>query len=378
MITTAEIKKKAERLYPEILRAVLTNDPGFPRSIPADKRLSKDFAAMNAELKNIMAGSKDRIGYGYRLQTKPVRTRLHGMQDMPEAIIFDTLEDFLRFLKKDKEFSAFIQTSSQIKEAIPELESWLVKYPLAVIENAGKWPDILKVCNWFLHQFQPDTFYIRELPISVHTKFIEENKGLLKNLFDFLIPNKADLQASDFAKRFRLKYPLDLIRFRFLDSAIQAGPYSDLSVPADEFAAVPVPCRQVLIVENKINYLTLPPLKDTIAVWGKGFAVESLKHVKWWKDKQLYYWSDLDAQGFQMLSQVRSYFPQTRSILMDLETLQTHDAFWVTGTASNVRALDNLTPDESEVFLRLTDNNSRLEQERIMQAFVLKKLQKII
>lgn len=35
---------------------------------------------------------------------------------------------------------------------------------------------------------------------------------------------------------------------------------------------------------------------------------------------QLYYWGDLDAQGFEILSQFRGYFPQAQSLLMDSET----------------------------------------------------------
>ena len=55
-------------------------------------------------------------------------------------------------------------------------------------------------------QFEPNKFYIRELPIDVHTKFIEENKPILKSLPHVLIPDRIDANESVFEKRFYLKY----------------------------------------------------------------------------------------------------------------------------------------------------------------------------
>ncbi len=47
--------------------------------------------------------------------------------------------------------------------------------------------------------------YIRELPVEVHTKFIEENKGVLKNLLDYLLPEgMVHTGETDFEKRFGL------------------------------------------------------------------------------------------------------------------------------------------------------------------------------
>jgi hypothetical protein len=75
-----------------------------------------------------------------------------------------------------------------------------------------------------------------------------------------------------------------------------------------------------LVVENKTTLyttLTLPKMNDTIAIFGSGFSVFNLKNVRWFDNLKLLYWGDIDVQGFEILSQFRTYFPQTKSVLMD-------------------------------------------------------------
>lgn len=45
--------------------------------------------------------------------------------------------------------------------------------------------------------------------------------------------------------------------------------------------------------------------------------VNVLRDAGWLADCTLWYWGDLDTQGFAILSQLRGYWPQTRSFLMD-------------------------------------------------------------
>ncbi|MFZ3167600.1 MAG: DUF2220 domain-containing protein [Candidatus Methanoperedens sp.] len=150
-----------------------------------------------------------------------------------------------------------------------------------------------------------------------------------------------------------------------------------------EFNILNITCKRVFILENKtnfsniFNFLTLPDMKNSIAIFGSGFRLELLKDALWLNDKQIIYWGDIDAHGFQILSQLRFYFPQTQSLLMDFETFNEFKDFTVTGTETNIKQLTNLTLEENQLFKHLLNlkKKNRLEQEKINQSFVVKEIE---
>lgn len=371
MITVEEIRIQAMGFYPQVLRAALTGEVFFPKTLRANKTLSKDFVTMSREIALVMMDSKDRKGVGYRVQSAPVKTRDHGVQNIPTQIIFETVADYLGFIGRPLEYTRFIEMAIAILSRNNLLAAWVLENPLRVLAYTGKWEELLRVCDWFLNHFRPHTFYIRELPIAVHSKFIEENQGILRMLLDTLIPEKADFSKKEFEKRYGLKFSQGQVRFRYLNPAeVSPGGYLDMAVPVDQFILTPIACRGVVVIENKMTFLTFPRMEKTIAVWGQGFAIELLKNVRWLQKKVLFYWSDLDAQGFEMLSQLRFYFPQTRSLFMDQEVMDIFGDFAVKGTRCNKGFLPRLSPQEFHLFAFLCRQNLRLEQERISQAYV--------
>lgn len=378
MITADEIRKKSEGKYFEVLQSSLKGENYFPFVIRSNKALSKDFIQMSKEIAEVFSASKDRKGFGYSVISEPVKTRQHGTQDLPKSIIFENLPDYLKFLNKEKEYRLMMENYSFIKSELPQLESWLRENPKAIIGNSEVWSGLLKVCQWFLYNFEPDKYYIRELPIAVHTKFIEENRTILRFLLDELVPDIVVPSENLFEKRFSLKYDQPLVRFRSLEqNCWHVRYYDDLTVPIEQFTKNPINCSRVFIVENKMNFLTFPQTPFSIAIWGKGFAIESLKNTEWLNEKEIYYWSDLDVQGFQMLSQLRSYFSQTKSFLMEMTVVEKYMNFIVPGTPTNTEFPSHLSDEELEVYEFLLKNNYRLEQERIHQILVQDRLSQV-
>ncbi len=378
MITVEEIKLKANNLYTDVLRAAITGESIFPKSIRSNKTLPKDFAEMNNQLKPLVASSKDIKGFGYTIQYKKVNTRLHGSQHIPDAISFDNLDDYLNFIGKKKEYTLFVTDLQLILNVHPELKAVLLKTPSLVITNHSFWPELLKVCHWFQNSHEPNQYYIRELPIAVHTKFIEGQQSVLRVLFDALIGDRINAEEKGFEKRYSLKYAEPLVRLRALDKSLFIeGRFTDISAPLSEFAANTINCDRIIITENKMNFLTLPPLPGTVAIWGGGFAIENLKNIDWLKGLPVYYWGDLDEHGMQILSQLRKYYPQTISFLMDLETLRAFEHYWDTGAICQAEELPFLSSEEHEVFIFLKSHSIRLEQEKIPQHFVDERLKKL-
>ncbi len=230
-----------------------------------------------------------------------------------------------------------------------------------VVENAYNWEDLLKVCHYFMANTNPD-LYIRELPIKVHTKFIEENTAVLTSLLDFLVKEHSQPDEKDFRRRFNLKYDEPLLRIRILDEELALSYFSginDMSIPLTQFNSLNIHFDKVFILENKtnfsniFNFLTLPHLKGSVAIFGEGFKLRLLKNTSWLRDKEIYYWGDIDAHGFEILSLLRGYFPQTRSFLMDAKTFNTFKRYAVKGPAFYRSSLPNLTEEETYLFHRL-------------------------
>lgn len=373
MITPTEIKKKAENRYSAYLQSIVEGTSFFPFVIAGNKRPDNDTVRFEAELTGLMSHSKDKKGYGYTIEFQTVKTKQHGMQGIPTSISFQTESDYLKYIAKEKEASTFKEDLVKILAAFPELKAWISKYPTKLIGN--DWDGLLKVCTYFKSTPQPN-LYIRELPIQVHTKFIERNKGIIKELLDVLIADYVNQDEKDFEPRFHLKYDEPIVRFRILDQSISHQSFSDIadiSVPISQFKQLVLPVRCVYVVENKTNMLSFPSFEKSIVICGMGFRVDILKEAEWLNEKDIFYWGDLDAHGFQILSEIRTHFPNVKSFLMDRETF---DKFFEgdEGKETNVEKELCLTPEENEMFLYLKASNQRLEQEKIPYEYALKRI----
>lgn len=373
MITPTEIKKKAENKYMAYLQSIVEGDSFQPIIIVGDKRPNSDTVKFERELTELINQSKEKKSYGYSLEYQTIKTKQHGEQDIPTSIRFQLESDYLKFINKEKETTKFREDIAKILDSFPELKEWIYRYPNKVIEN--DWENLLKVCKYFKNTPTP-LLYIRELPINVHTKFIENNKGIIKELLDIIISNYINADETRFEVRFNLKYDEPIVRFRVLDKTVSQSVFSgvtDLSIPISQFQRLDIPIQNIYIVENKINMLSFPFKNASIVIWGHGFGIEVLKNVKWLNNKHIYYWGDIDAQGFEILSQVRTYFPATQSFMMDKETFERFNEN-DKGTKSNVATELNLSKEELELYDYLKDNDLRLEQEKIPFEYVIKNI----
>lgn len=393
MITVTEITKKSENLYTEYLRSIVSGETFFPKTIRSDKSVSNDFGEMRKELAEVIGHSKDNKNFGYTINYKLINTRKHGVQSLPEEISFQTETDYLKFLHKDKEAESFKNNAAFILTHYPVLNEWIKKFPLKVIENKENWIQLLDICTYFKQNSKPD-LYIRELPVRVHTKFIEHNKGILLELLNAILPsdsiNHEYPTTKDFEKRFGLRFNQSRIRLRILDQDISEKYLSgitDIEVTEEEFNKLKIPCKKVFILENKTNYsnlmnfLTLPHLENSIGIFGSGYKISDLKNAVWLANKEIYYWGDIDTHGMQILSQMRKYFPNTRSLMMDFETLNTFKEEWGRGEPINVTDLPNLSSEERELFEFIKADNIntiRLEQEKINQTYVIKNIKRYL
>jgi hypothetical protein len=383
MITPSEIERQCQKWWKNVLVSCIKATDFFPKEITRiGKITSHDLIKRLSEYQKSLAllrnNAKSTKQWGYSLIETERNFETIGTQKVPDKIIIETLDDYLKLTRKKAEYQTFLKNFDLIMRELPLLKEWIVLHPQKLIDP-DSWTGILKVCKYFIENPAPN-LYIRELPIGVHTKFIENNKGIISELLNNILPpeniNQAFTGVSDFEKRFNLKYPEPLVRFRILDKQISETCFSgitDVSIPVSQFERLHVPVERALIVENKTNLLTIaltvPKMEKTIVIFGSGYEVQILKNVVWLKNIELLYWGDLDVQGFEILSQFRGYFPHTQSVLMDRETFE---EFFEqdSGTPTKITGKLNLTTDELQLYELLKINNWRLEQEKVRLSYV--------
>jgi hypothetical protein len=397
MISPEDVREKALKIWQSgrFLSAWVAGESLFPLDIPfrrvsAGEALER-FDEVRTWVNRLREGSRERKGFGYCLDFTEVNHRQLGAQRFPSRIRFDTAEDFIRFLGKGKEFEGFKALAGRTMEESPALKEWLERKPMKALEHRDAWPRVLAVCRFIRDNPMPAR-YIRELDIAgVDSKFIEQHKSILRELLDIVLPPEAadrevgSLSGHGFERRYGFRYDEPLIRFRILDPD-RTGPWGarDVSVPSGQFPTLAVPCDRIFITENKINGLTFPPMPGAIVIFGLGYGISSLRDAGWLGEREILYWGDIDTHGFSILSQLRGYFPRTRSLLMDRETLMEFRHLWGVEDDDKrcTNELPNLSEAERDVYLDLKGNvlgeNVRLEQERIAFGWLRQSLEAVM
>jgi hypothetical protein len=384
MISPEDIRQRARRLWAsgEVLRGWLGRDALFPYALPFGKPSAREwlerFAQLRGEIEVLEAGSKAKLGAGYSIAFKEVSHQKLGRLRVPERITFDSAEDAAACAGERAALAQFQELAATLRAAEPSLADWLVEHPFAALEHAAVLPRLLAVVAHFKAHPTPMR-HARELGIpGVDSKFIEQNRAILSDWLERLLPAEAvdssvrGLTDGAFERRFGLLREEPLVRFRWLDrSLLLDGRIADASVPLSELAAYAPPCERVFVVENKINFLTLPECPRALAIFGAGYAVDRLAALPWLRGKALHYWGDIDTHGFAILDRLRRHWPQTRSFLMDRETLLRHRDVWSEEPAERrcMRQLEALDAEGGSLYDDLRSDRLgvgvRLEQERI-------------
>nr|WP_265414947.1 Wadjet anti-phage system protein JetD domain-containing protein [Oceanisphaera profunda] len=319
-------------------QAWLEETLSFPYQIKlprlSDKQLLHDFALYQRQLlqlRNELSTAKE-----VALIEQEFQFSTMGRQRLPVAIEFANMEALARFVGQLQPWRHFVADCKLIGDGFPQLTPWLAQATATIGKYAGRWPQLLAVCRYLVNQPRPG-LYIRQLDISgVDSKFIEAHKAILKVLLDQLLPATAidegvnGLREHGFEKRYGLNYEQPTVSFRLLDPALAAelGGLDELSIPLSAFSKLDLLLDRVFITENKVNGLAFPGVRNALVIYGLGYGVQMLQHLPWLANCRIHYWGDIDSHGFAMLSQLRSYFPHTQSLLMDNDTLAHCRPLW--------------------------------------------------
>lgn len=304
----------------------------------------------------------------WHVEEKRKQTASFGKQLMPVRIFIDTPEDAMALLGLTKKKKEFLAGLSAIESQMPSLRDWYLTY-FVRISAEDFFPMALSIARSMLAQEQREG-YLREMAIpGVDTKFLENHNFLVRTLWNALFPeNTAESSDELWEKLFVQKVPTPSICVRSLDEHLRFAGVRKLFLSQDDIADFQPPHRRIFITENKVNGYTFPDAEDSLILFGMGYGVlEMAESAPWLADKEIYYWGDLDHDGFNILSNLRKVLPEMKihSFLMDKETLLAYVDPNVEDTGNTTTIPDYLTVSEKMAWKLIHDNGWRLEQERI-------------
>ena len=376
-----DVRAQVEKLWNrgDLLRHVIDGNPSFPRRLRLKKPSSPEIAGRFEEVRNWIA--RLRKVSAVRIEWREVAHRVHGANTLPDALWLDRPEDAFGLIGKHHEVNRFRQLSAWVRARQPKLLPWLARRSLQALALFGEFERLLDIVDWLRAHPRPG-IYLRQVDLpGVHSKFIEAHRGVLAEWLDLVLPAEAvdtrHTGVAHFGARYGFRDKPAHIRFRPLDPAMALLPgprLPDLSLDADNFAALDISVQRVFITENETNYLAFPPFAGSLVIFGSGYGWEALARARRLADCPIHYWGDIDTHGFAILDRLRSHFPHVRSLLMDRATLLAHEAFWGRESAPLREDLRRLTETERALYEDLRDNRLRpglrLEQERIGFGFV--------
>lgn len=365
--TSADIRTKARRRWDDgsLLRAYARGHQFEPLSVPlrgpGPTEIGDDLAGVQSWIAELQAGSTARGRLRYTIEHKPVGGRLVGRNPLPSRAVISTWGEMQSLLGVGSEVTVFDELLALARPTAAAYE-WAIAHPLQAIGIAEDWPALLAAYGWLDSQ-RDRGMYLRQVDVpGVDTKFIESHRGVLAQMLG--------ARATTLANELGFASKPALLRLRF-DAGFLGlpGNLSEATFRLDELAQVGVGVGTAVIVENEITYLSVPVPVEGVVIWGAGFGVDRPGSLPWLRDAEVHYWGDIDTHGFAIVDRLRAWLPQTKTFLMDNETLATHRDRWGREPKPTSAALGRLTPSERALYNELVTghhgNNIRLEQERI-------------
>ena len=364
--TPEDIARKVRRRWDDgkLLRAYATNAPfvaiDIPLRGPKPSEIGDDVEAARDWVALLDAGRRE--DRRYRLTWQTVGGRHIGRNSLPARAVVSDFDQAWALLGVGNTVRRFDDVLAVV-DGRAAAHTWVIGHPHEALELHDDLPRLLAAFTW-LDAHRNSGLYLREISApGVDTKFAEKHRGVLSAMLD--VPST----APGFLSALGLRSKPELVRVRPAPSLGLPRPATELGMRSTELAELSIQPRTAIVVENEITYLSVDVPKDGLVLWGKGFDVDKVGRLPWLADIKVLYWGDIDTHGFAILDRLRAWLPQTRSVMMDRETLMAHQDRWVSEARPASSSLTRLTRAEQDLFADLVTDalgeRIRLEQERV-------------
>jgi len=254
-----------------LLRELAEDSGYFPLRMACKKPTSADLSLRFNEVRQWISALTQVEKKGYRLEWREIRHRVIGVNRLPAQVWVDSPLTAIKILGLHKQAENYQRLFQHIVSAQPMLRSWLIKYPLRVLEQAQDWPQLLAIIDWLQKNPRPDV-YLRQIDLpDINSKFIEQRRGILTELLDLTLQSEAIEPLArgilQFNRRFGFRDKPQRVRYRLMDEQ-----ESDREIDSREFASLDLPISTVFVIENEISFLMFSGFPGSMVVFGRGYA----------------------------------------------------------------------------------------------------------
>lgn len=373
-------RQQLERCYKAYLKDTVSGLPFTPIILRGEKSKPATMADLQKNVALFLQYEKSESRGGWRIEWMDWSSKIVGRQKWVARVTVETEKDLLQLLQRHQETAAFKEQLQALLTWAPGIRAFLAAKPELILAYKTIWCDLQKVVDYLL-SFDVSVQYIRSIPVPVHTKFIEMHKPLILSLLKCVAPHRFADDCVTLEQALALKMKPHLYTVRWLDKEMSQRLLHGMEctgVTGDWLRQINWPISEVWMVENETNLYLVPPRKNAMAIFSRGYAMSQLKDIPLFHKASLYYWGDLDEDGYKMLNGMRAGYPHIKSVFMDEYTLLKHAEELMTQQAKYKTAvLPLLTGAEQAAFNILKHHNGRLEQERIRQDFIVERLSQL-
>lgn len=366
-------RNQLSNAYNQYLSNYILGNPYQKIMLRGGKQRPATTAALHEAVRFYCSLEKTTDRKGWTIEWESWKSKKLGTQQWPAAISIDSVEDLLYLTEKQQEFDEFTKTLRFILQQEPALSKWLAEKPERVLEYKEEWPGLFAVIDFLLAN-DVSEFYLRNIPVPVHTKFIETYKTIIWSILSFINPERFSINGQSFEQTIGVKPKPFLFTLRWLDRSMaesHANGIAVMGLAVEELRQLNWQPRAVWVVENETALYMLPENAGGLAIWSRGKALSLLNDIPMFNNTSLYYWGDLDEDGYAMLNDFRGLYPHVQSRFMDMACVNTHLPYLdIQPRMYRLKQLGQLTNKEQEAFDWLVKKNGRLEQERVLQSYV--------
>lgn len=369
-----------EKQYLQYIKSIVQEEPFQPIVLRGGKNKPSTTAELHQLIRLFQSNEKSQHNKGWIIEWEDWISKKLGKQQWPSAIQVATEEDFLYLIKKEREAAVFKKQLARLIHWNPAIRPWLANRPRLVLELKEAWEGICSVVDYLL-QHEVKGHYLRSIPVPVHTKFMEYNKKIIHSIIHHLNSKRFSSTDTDLEEVLLLNKKPFLFTVRWLDENLPIKYSSGMNLfaaPTSYLQQQTWKVERVILVENETNLYLFPSLPSILVICSFGKALHLLKEIDFLHHTRLYYWGDMDEQGFAMLNDMRIYYNHVISLFMDDVTLMHHQKQLETKAVPyKKKELSLLQPHEHRAYELLLSSNQWLEQERLQQSYVQGRLQDI-